>query len=176
MKSRYINTTTRYDNSGFITKGDQLGFIDPATLAAGAGLVHGIKGLFSSSSRDQKRANRQQLMDALYGAGVARSKFTNWHSDHWQAGVPLAELIQTHGEIAVDYLNEKAGPTLNPAMSSSLTQGYPAYKRQVEARKAAQAPPAASVAAVDSPTVKYAMIAGGVGLAATALIMATRSK
>ena len=180
MKSRYINTDIDYKNSGLQTEGDQLGFIDPITattaLTAGAGIVQGVKGLFSSSSRDQKRTNRQQLMDALYGAGVSRSKFTNWHSDHWQAGVGLAELIQTHGQMAVDYLNEKAGATLNPSVSSSLIQGFGAYKRQVEARKAAESPAAVSTGATGPPIMKYTLIAGGVGLVSTALIMAIRSK
>jgi hypothetical protein len=175
MKSGYINS--ELDERS----GSGLGFIDPVTattaISAGAGLVSGIRSLFDNSSRQAKRDNRNSLIDALYNAGVSRTKFTDWHSDHWQAGVPVVELIQQNGQLAVDYLNEKAGATMNPSVSSALVSGFASYKREAEARQAKlMQAQAASQSIAGSPALTYTMIAGGIGLAATTLVLALRSR
>ena len=175
MKSGYINSELdQHSGSG-------LGFIDPVTattaVTAGAGLVSGIKSLFGNSGRQAKRDNRNSLIDALHSAGVSRAKFTDWHSDHWKAGVPVVELIQQSGQLAVDYLNEKAGATMNPSVSSALVSGFASYKRQAQARQAElMQARAGSQSIAGSPALTYTMIAGGIGLAATTLFLAVRSR
>lgn len=97
MSSSYLESESITSNgrneliTGRPTRQPQLGF-DPISLAAGgstlikpvSNLIGSIGGIFGNK-RKQKRKKRDAIRNALYGAGVSRTKFTDYHSDDWGA-------------------------------------------------------------------------------------------
>lgn len=188
MSSRYINSEFDTAQEGLVMAAGpsplnpQLGF-DPISLAAGgstlikpvSNLIGSIGGIFGNKRR-QKRQQREAIRNALYGAGVSRTKFTDYHSNNWGAGKPLVTLIQQHGQPAVDYINQKAARKINDEIGRSLAAGFPAWKRQKESelKKAEQQRTRQQNAASSgaSTLIRYGLPAvGGLALLATAFAL-----
>ena len=198
MSSSYINSEYDHSDEGLVllenqpSGGEQLG-LDPLTLATTgttlikpvSSLISGIGSLFGNK-RKKKRRKRDAIRNGLYSAGVSRTKFQDYHSDHWGAGKPLVDLIQRHGQPAVDYINERGGHKINDRIGRSLASGFSSWKRQKEEaeRKNQEQQLQMQIlqqqargASTGSTMMKYALpAAGGLALLATAAVLINRKK
>lgn len=193
MSSSYINTEIDNNGEGLVlahnppAPNQQLGFDPLSVVAAGqtlikpvGSLIGGIGSLFGNK-RKKRRRKRDAIRNALYGAGVSRTKFQDYHSDDWGAGKPLVELIQQHGQMAVDYINEKGGHKINDSIGRSLAAGFSSWKRQkdqAEREKQEQQlqmqllQQKATASAGSSNLMKYGLpAAGGLALLTTAIVL-----
>lgn len=193
MSSSYINSEIDNSGQGLVlvehppAGNDQLGLDPLSVVAAGQSLIKpvgsligGIGSLFGNK-RKKKRRKRDALRNALYQAGVSRSKMTDYHSDQWGGAKPLIPLVEQHGHLAVEYLNEKLGAKMNDSIGRSVAAGFSSWKRQrdqAEREKQEQQlqlqllQQKATASAGSSNLMKYALpAAGGLALLTTAIVL-----
>lgn len=186
MSSSYINTEIDNNGEGLVlahnppAPNQQLGFDPVSVVAAGqtlikpvGSLIGGIGSLFGNK-RKKRRRKRDALRNALYQAGVSRSKMTDYHSDQWGGAKPLIPLVEQHGHLAVEYLNEKLGAKMNDSIGRSVAAGFSSWKRrkqeQQQQMKLLQQRAVASTGS--SSVMKYALpAAGGLALLGAAVLL-----
>ena len=72
--------------------------------------IGGISSLLGGGNgRSEKRSKRQKFRSAIHNAGVNSSFAQNTHSDNWAHLKRVAQFINSKGELAIKYINDRYG-------------------------------------------------------------------